>query len=523
MVFVYGGARSGKSAFAERLALARLGAHERAVYVATALPLDEEMHARIAHHQATRNLAQPRWHTIEQPLHLSACMQKLLESANPAVVVVECMTVWLTNVLFDCQKSLFPLDDELSVLESPSGYAALSAACTQRIAHCLHTLRTGHAPHTLIVVSNEVGHGIVPLTPLGRLFRDLCGRMNQQLAAMSDHVYAVHAGIPVPLHPHRNETEAEAEAVSSRAPDEVVATEPRNDGFTTPQPPLPPFKQRLYAPVEACAIALQWLTRFPIPIRPRWDEKVANRSIVFYPVAGAWIGATLVFLACALSFVSPPATSAALVLGAWVWLTGGLHMDGWIDVADAVGSHRTMAEKQRILKDPHVGAMGVTAACVLLLIKGALVYSIISTMPFPFVTFVLFLCPLIARTILPHVLCHFPYVGGRSGMNALFKNIPPKYGRWAMCHGVLWMLCAVGTLAVFLDKGTQEMAVFPSWYPIVLALVGFVVAWLLATGASRAVCRAWGGLTGDVYGAMVEGMEVATLLAFVVMGHLMWS
>jgi cobalamin synthase len=108
-------------------------------------------------------------------------------------------------------------------------------------------------------------------------------------------------------------------------------------------------------------------------------------------------------------------------------------------------------------------------------------------------------------------------------MNALLKNIPQKYGRWAMCHGALWMLSAVGTLTVFLDKGTQEMAVFPSWYPVALALVGFVVAWLLATGASRAVCRAWGGLTGDVYGAMVEGMEVATLLAFVVMGHLMWS
>ncbi len=165
---VLGGARSGKSAFAQKAAEDGAGVG-RPVLIATGQAFDDEMAERIARHQADRGES---WTTVEAPLELAEAIAAL--SAD-AVAVVDCLTLWLSNLM------LAERDVE-----------AAASALVQAVAAC---------PARLWLVSNEVGLGIVPETPLGRRFRDEAGRLHQRLAAAADEVYFVAAGLPLRMKP----------------------------------------------------------------------------------------------------------------------------------------------------------------------------------------------------------------------------------------------------------------------------------------------------------------------------------
>ena len=165
LTLVLGGARSGKSRYAESL-VRKLPPPW--IYVATAEALDEEMQARIAEHAARRG---DGWRTVGAPLDLVGAITAHGGSGRP--VLVDCLTLWLSNVLLAGK----PVPDECDRLR-----AALAAAT---------------AP--LVVVSNEVGLGIVPETKLGRDFRDAQGRLNAEVAALADHVVFMAAGLPLVL------------------------------------------------------------------------------------------------------------------------------------------------------------------------------------------------------------------------------------------------------------------------------------------------------------------------------------
>lgn len=160
---VLGGARSGKSRFAEQLAcesgLAR-------VYLATATAGDDEMRARIAHHRAQRGAG---WRTVEEPLRLADALTR--EAGEHRVVLVDCLTLWLSNLMHAAR------DVE---------------AETEALSEWLRETR-----HPVLLVSNEVGLGLVPETPLGRDFRDAQGRLNQAIAATVPNVAFVAAGLPL--------------------------------------------------------------------------------------------------------------------------------------------------------------------------------------------------------------------------------------------------------------------------------------------------------------------------------------
>ena len=159
LLLVLGGARSGKSAYAQQLAQELGGS--RVLFVATAQAWDEEMAQRITRHQQERSTA---WRTLEAPHQVGQAIA--LELHDATVVLVDCLTLLVSNTM-------------LRLSESPDS-AAAAAAVQAELTALLQTCQANGA--TYIVVSNEVGLGLVPDNPLGRLYRDLLGQANQRLA-----------------------------------------------------------------------------------------------------------------------------------------------------------------------------------------------------------------------------------------------------------------------------------------------------------------------------------------------------
>jgi len=183
---ILGGARSGKSSYAESLAesLAQ-SSNKQVLYIATAKPpradVDSEMQARIAHHQARRN---PAWQTLEVPIGLGEAIQT--HSSPECVLVVDCLTVWLSNLLFDASTT-YP---EVGIIDLPAGFVAQRQALLDGLSK---------AKGDIVLVSNEVGMGIVPMGAINRLFVDEAGRLNQAIAGGCDRVVFVVAGCPLVL------------------------------------------------------------------------------------------------------------------------------------------------------------------------------------------------------------------------------------------------------------------------------------------------------------------------------------
>jgi len=168
LIFITGGARSGKSAFAERLAADAAG---KRAYLATAQALDAEMVRRIELHRRRRGDA---WDTFEEPLAIAELVGKL--AGRYRMVLLDCLTLWLSNVMARSER-----DSEI----------------TDKVEELAAALRAFDG--TLLAVSNEVGLGIVPDNPLARRFRDLAGFLNQRIAREADEAYFLAAGLPLKI------------------------------------------------------------------------------------------------------------------------------------------------------------------------------------------------------------------------------------------------------------------------------------------------------------------------------------
>lgn len=174
---VLGGARSGKSGYAERLARA---SGKDVVYIATAHAGDSEMETRIAHHRGSRPA---HWTTVEEPLALGTAIEHW--STPGRVVLVDCLTLWLSNLMFSGGAD-YP----------DAGPLTLPALFHNERARLLQVLEKAD---DVILVSNEVGMGIVPFGAVSRCFADEAGRLNQSVAALCEHAVFVAAGLPLVL------------------------------------------------------------------------------------------------------------------------------------------------------------------------------------------------------------------------------------------------------------------------------------------------------------------------------------
>ena len=168
ITLILGGARSGKSRLAQKLA----SRYPSVVFVATATAVDEEMRRKIERHKADRP---SKWVTVEEPVSVDAVVREWTPRAG--VMLVDCLTLYTANLLSAAHNNA---EDALARAQS-----------------LLEALRKAEAP--VVLVSNDVGSGIVPAYPTGRAFRDLLGEINQQVAAIADNVAFMVAGLPLML------------------------------------------------------------------------------------------------------------------------------------------------------------------------------------------------------------------------------------------------------------------------------------------------------------------------------------
>lgn len=174
VIFITGGARSGKSSFALKEAT-RFGGKK--VYIATAEPLDEEMKDRIERHKKERG---EDWIAIEEPLKISELIKELKGKYD--MLLLDCLTLWLSNLMLAGKELSGEIEEFITTLKDFKNPSSFSLQ-----------------PSALFIVSNEIGMGVVPENELARRFRDLAGMTNQKVAKIADEVYLVISGIPVKI------------------------------------------------------------------------------------------------------------------------------------------------------------------------------------------------------------------------------------------------------------------------------------------------------------------------------------
>jgi adenosylcobinamide-GDP ribazoletransferase len=238
-------------------------------------------------------------------------------------------------------------------------------------------------------------------------------------------------------------------------------------------------------------LALQFLTRLPIPVQCPWNRQTMKWALRCYPLVGLLIGGVLGALCVWLQPYLPLWLLSLLLISVWVWFTGGLHLDGWMDVADAVGSNAALDKKWQIMKDPHVGSFGIIALIFLLLWKMTFTYSLLDRLINE------------SSSIIILFFVFIPVVA-RFGAVAIMYFVPT-----AKQEGLAWewkkhltlfdVLLASLPMLIFL-------IMFPVMIPLFLAYVLFLAIYTLWA------YRTFKGMNGDLIGAAIEGGEVWGLI-----------
>jgi adenosylcobinamide-GDP ribazoletransferase len=239
------------------------------------------------------------------------------------------------------------------------------------------------------------------------------------------------------------------------------------------------------------AAAFQFLTIVPPIVRRPFTDRELGRSVGWFPLVGVLLGGTLAGFDWCLAWLFPPGVTAALVLAAWVLLTGALHLDGFLDSCDGLFGGHTPEARLRIMRDERAGAFAVIGGVLLLLLK----YAALSGNPVRL--WALLLAPVVARWGMAAAVVAFPY-GRAEGLGLAMKD----HARWSQLA-----LATVVTLAA----AAALFVVSREWRALLALPLAGAVTW----AGARFALRRLPGLTGDIYGALCELVEVTVLLLFV--------
>lgn len=235
--------------------------------------------------------------------------------------------------------------------------------------------------------------------------------------------------------------------------------------------------------LESIVVAFQFLTRLYLPINVEWDTTNLRRSLMWFGLVGAFIG---VILAGAMTLFNRfdliPAVSAIIILLIWIFITGGMHIDGISDMADGFFSMRDKEKTLEIMKDSHVGAFGVITIVFLLLIKFEMLKEFIIIEKN---VWLLILPPTIAR-IAAGLVLSFYETTKKSGLGYTFHSSDPR---------IFWAIGFIVTLIISSILNIKSL---------IFIGIAILASNLMALWAKKKI----GGLNGDIYGAIVETVEV---------------
>lgn len=236
-------------------------------------------------------------------------------------------------------------------------------------------------------------------------------------------------------------------------------------------------------------IALQFLTVLPIELKTIPTAQQNGRAILFYPLVGLIIGGILFLISCLLAKL-PVLLLAAIIMTLWIWLTGGLHLDGLADTADAwVGGFGDKLRTLQIMKDPSCGPIGVLSLVVVCLLKFVLIYVLIEQDQSLFLVFV----PALGRVVPSILFLTTPYVREK-GLGRSLTDHLPKAASWIIAGFVLLL------------------ALYWKWQGLI-AIIGFLISLVYLR---YLFIKRIGGITGDTVGAAIELSENVLLFSFVV-------
>lgn len=238
--------------------------------------------------------------------------------------------------------------------------------------------------------------------------------------------------------------------------------------------------------MKSFVFALTHLTRLPLPAIT-FNEESCGRSTAFFPAAGFFLGLILAALVWAAGWFLPHQVQASLLVAGMGILTGGIHLDGFMDSVDGLFSGRPRERKLEIMRDSRVGAFGVTGVVCLLLLK----YSLLLGIPDQILIKVLLVVPVLSRWSMCFAVIAFPYAR-QEGLGRIYKQ-------YSGMKELIWATVVAASIA----------GIILGLYGVWLMALGGVVTYL----AGKRIAKELGGLTGDVYGFINELLEVILLFA----------
>lgn len=244
--------------------------------------------------------------------------------------------------------------------------------------------------------------------------------------------------------------------------------------------------------LHALGLSIQYFSRIPLPLSLRYEEETIKRSIFFLPFVGWIIGIFLYYFYQGIQIFFPIPVLSVLLISFLMWMTGALHADGWMDVWDGIGSSRSKERMLIIMQDSRVGAMGVVGFVILFAIKAT---SLVVLIKSPFRLEVLMFTPIIARWGVLLAINLFPYAR-KKGLGMQFKD---------------WLTWPIFLLTFF---WIIPMFWFSAYFLLMLAVI---ILFVLVSGFY--FTKKLGGLTGDVYGWLIEGGEALLWLTFVIWSY----